>query len=266
MQDWTPQEDGQGWRDALVRAVFVLLIAGLAVILVAAVARAQGSEADSPAPAEAEAEEAAPDAPAEAVVEAAPETPAPEIPENAVTVTGILEPCLLPHGDPETYRATLRAVGWSDIATEQRPDALDRLTDVWLPVTGRIDGSWDDHLAHRADARAFWADFVGQRTLMERDGKVLLLAGFEDARGNLRVECWTAGPANPMTDSFFALLGYGYDADGIQMTQIIVPANDAFPETEYFILRLAPPPALTGRITGGDGIRTTITIPFPTTL
>lgn len=188
----------------------------------------------------------------------------PAIQDSTVIISGVLEPCLLPHGNPETYRATLHAVGWTDIPADGRAGALERLAEVWLPVTGRIEGSWAEHLAHRPQARAFWADIADRRTLMERDGMVLLLAGFEDLRGNLRVECWTAGDMGPMTQSFFDLLGSGFEQDGIRMTQIEVPAADSFPQTGYFIIRMQPPAAFAEHLTGGDGIRTTITFPFPT--
>ncbi|MCC5974874.1 MAG: hypothetical protein JJT81_12585 [Rubellimicrobium sp.] len=275
MQDWSRKDARSNRQGPCGRGSTLALICAAALGLGSAALRAEeAAPADSPAETLDEGSIGVPEdlpvgSPVDPDQDEAPHThdgAAPQIPDDAVVISGVLEPCLLPHGNPETYRATLRAIGWTDIPTDERDAALDRLAEIWLPVTGRIEGSWADHLAHRPQARAFWADFAGQRTLMERDGKVLLLAGFEDLRGNLRVECWTGGDHQPMTQSFFDLLGAGFEQNGIRMTQVEVPATGDFPQTGYFIIRMEPPPAIAEHLTGGDGIRTTITFPFPTTL
>lgn len=244
-----PDEPGTGQTSP----VWVALIAALGLILAASIGRAQ-----LPAPVPEPAPDAVRSAPvADVPVDAAIDTPV------TVTLSGTVEPCLLQHGNPETYRATLRAVGWADVADADRAAAVDRLMRLWLPVTGMVDGSWDDHVAHLTDALAYWTGFTANRTLMQRGGQVLALAGIAETDEILRVECWIAGDTSMVTDYFFDLVGLAHDNAGVQITQIGVPANDDLPETDYLLIRLTPPAAYSAIIPGGDGMRTGITIPFP---
>jgi len=174
--------------------------------------------------------------------------------------SGSVEPCLAPHGDRDLYRAGLTATGWVDVAPQSRPDALAMLADAFVPVTGLLDGSWDTHMANRAAARAFWADLADNRTLMQRDGWVLLLAGFRDDDGTLRVECWTAGPTSPVTDDFFALIGEIWQTDGVSISQVNLPASDTRPATELFVSRLTPPAPPDPPLAATDGLRTRVRI------
>jgi hypothetical protein len=173
--------------------------------------------------------------------------------------SGSVEPCLQPHGDRDLYHDGLAATGWVDLAEDQRAGGLAMLADAFLPVTGQIGGTWADHMAHRPAARAFWDDLAQNRILMWRDGVVLLLAGFRDDSGDMRVECWTAGPHTDTTDDFFALIGQVWQSEGVTMTQVNLPADANRPATELFISRLSPPVAADPPLTATDGLRTRIT-------
>ena len=172
--------------------------------------------------------------------------------------TGSIEACLAPHGEREQYLAGLIATGWRDLPPDGRDAALAMLADAYLPVTGQIDGTWADHLANRESALIFWTDLAQNRTLMQREGFVLLLAGFRDDDDKMRVECWTAGPVSPVTDDFFALIGAVYQSEGVTMTQVNLPATDDRPATELFVSRLTPPLAVDPPLAATDGLRTRI--------
>lgn len=216
----------QRLRGNIVARVFVGLIAGLGVILWAALVQA---DEDAARP----------------------------------TYSGSVEPCLSPHGERDLYHAGLIQTGWADIAQDGRAAALAMLADAFLPVTGQLDGTWATHLANRAAARTFWLDLANGRTLMARDGHVLLLAGFRDDTGDYRVECWTAGPATSVTDDFFGLIGVIWQTEGVSISQVNLPATDARPATELFISRLTPPSPPDPPLAATDGLRTRISFVLP---
>lgn len=178
----------------------------------------------------------------------------------SLAAVGSVEPCLATHGERDMYRAGLEATGWVDVAPRSRPDALAMLADAFVPVTGLLDGSWATHMANRAAARTFWADLANNRTLMQREGWVLLLAGFRDDDGTLRVECWTAGPLSPVTDDFFALIGVIWQTEGVSISQVNLPATDTRPATELFVSRLTAPAPPDPPLAATDGLRTLIRI------
>ena len=182
-------------------------------------------------------------------------------PLPALAQSGSVEPCLAAHGNRDLYRADLALVGWTDLPQDQRAAGLAMLADVYLPVTAPGDGTWAGLMAGRAGARAFWDDLAGTRTLMTRDGAVLLLAGFRDDNGDVRVECWAAGPRSEVTDSFFQMIGQVWQTEGVQMTQVNLPATSDRPTTEVFVSRLTPPVAVDPPLAATDGLRTRITIP-----
>ena len=115
-------------------------------------------------------------------------------------------------------------------------------------------------MARRAEARAFWADLAQNRTLLSREGFVLLLAGFRDDNGTMRVECWTAGPASAVTDDLFSLIGTAYGTDGVTMTQVNLAATADRPATELFVSRLSPPVPVDPPLAATDGLRTKIVL------
>ena len=182
---------------------------------------------------------------------------APVLAQDGAPTTSI-EACLATHGERERYLAGLMAAGWRDVFPDQRDTALAMLADAFLPVTGQIDGTWADHVAVRRSALDFWTALARNRTLMSRDGVVLLLAGFRDDNGTMRVECWAAGPPSPMTDDFFALIGAAYQSEGVSMTQVNMAARDDRPATELFVSRLEPLPPLDPPLAATDGLRTRI--------
>lgn len=170
--------------------------------------------------------------------------------------TGTVEPCLSPHGDRDRYRAGLLETGWADLPTDARPQALDMLADAYLPIILGVDLPLETLVGERAAARAFWEDLSQNRTIMGRDEQVLLLAGFLSPEGKMIVECWVAGPENPVTDDLMTLIGATYDAPGIRMAQVNIPPTDTRPLTELFVSRLAlASPALAAT----DALRTRIT-------
>jgi hypothetical protein len=170
--------------------------------------------------------------------------------------TGTVEPCLSAHGDRDRYRAGLIATGWQDVAADTRPQALDMLADAYLPIILGVDLPLEALVADRASARAFWEDLARNRTIMGRDGQVLLLAGFLSPEGEMIVECWVAGPETSVTDDMMTLIGATYDAPGIRMAQVNLPADGARPPTELFVSRLSlASPVLAAT----DALRTRIT-------
>lgn len=179
--------------------------------------------------------------------------------------TGSIEACLSDHGSRERYLAGLMSGGWRDVPPDQREGALRMLADAYLPVTGTIDGTWADHLANRGAALAFWADLARNRTILSRGGVVLLLAGFRDDNATMRVECWTAGPQNPVTDDLFALIGAVYQSEGVSMTQVNLPATDTRPATELFVSRLDPAFPADPPLAATDGLRSRIVFAMPGT-
>lgn len=176
-------------------------------------------------------------------------------PAAAQGYSGTVEPCLSAHGDRDRYRDGLATTGWTEIAAEARSPALDMLTDAYLPVILGTDVAVETLVARRAEARAFWEDFARNRTLMAREGQVLLLAGLRSDTGEMTVECWVAGPAAAVTDDLFDLVGPTLTAPGVRMAQINLPADATRPRTELLVSRLSPEgPALSAT----DGLRTTI--------
>jgi hypothetical protein len=252
---------GHPFDSATSSPVWLALILSLGLILCASLARAEGISTEGDAAAH-----GADLAPDQDIEGALPTDQAPvthDATQVTATLSGTVEPCLLPHGKPEVYRATLRGVGWSDIPEADRPAAIDRLMRMWLPITGQVEGSWADHIAHIPQALAFWSGFAANRTLMQRDDQVLALAGIAETDATLRVECWIAGGRSQVTDYFFDLVGPVYENQGVKITQIGVPLSDSMPETDYLLIRLTPPAELAAEIPGGDGMRTGITFPFP---
>ena len=183
-------------------------------------------------------------------------------PVPPVTYSGSMEPCLLGHGQRDLYRAGLLATGWVDISEAGRPVAIAMLADAFLPITGAMDGPWEDHLAHRPASHQFWAEMAQNRTLMEREGRILLLAGFLDANGEMRVECWTAGPQTTATDSFFLLAGQVWQSEGVMMTQLNIPATEVTAESEILVSRITPPGPMDPPLAASDGLRTTTIFPM----
>jgi len=174
---------------------------------------------------------------------------------EAQAYSGTVEPCLSPHGDRDLYRDGLLATGWTDIPAAGRGEALAMLTDAFLPVIIGTDQPVETLISRRAEARSFWDDITANRTLMARDGQVLMLAGFANDAGEMAVECWVAGPPAAITEDLIGLVGAMISAPGLQMTQINLPATETTPETELLVSRLSlesPPLAAT------DGLRTTI--------
>jgi hypothetical protein len=172
------------------------------------------------------------------------------------TYTGTVEPCLSGHGDRDLYRAGLTGTGWTDLEPAARDTALDMLADAYLPIILGVDQPLETLVARRAEARAFWEDLSRNRTLMGRDGQVLLLAGFLSPEGQMIVECWVAGPENPVTDDMMALIGATYDAPGIRMAQANLVATDTRPATELFVSRLS---LSSPTLAATDALRTRIT-------
>ena len=182
--------------------------------------------------------------------------------EPTAAYSGSMEPCLMPHGQRDLYRAGLMATGWVDISEAGRPVAIAMLADAFLPITGAMDGLWADHLAHRPASYQFWTDMAQNRTLMEREGRILLLAGFLDPSGEMRVECWTAGPETASTDSFFLLAGQVWQSEGVTMTQLNIPETQATAATEILVSRITPPAPMQPPLAASDGLRTTTIFPM----
>jgi hypothetical protein len=170
--------------------------------------------------------------------------------------SGTVEPCLSPHGDRDLYLAGLAGTGWTDLDPAARDTALDMLADAYLPIILGVDLPLDALVARRDEARAFWDDLSQNRTLMGRDGQVLLLAGFLSPEGQMIVECWVAGPEDPVTDDIMSLIGATYDAPGIRMAQVNLPASDTRPATELFVSRLS---LASPTLAATDALRTRIT-------
>lgn len=182
---------------------------------------------------------------------------------QAPAYTGSMEPCLAPHGDRALYHAGLLSTGWTDVSDARREVAVGMIADAFLPVTGPLGEPWADVIAHRARSHAFWTDLARGRTLMEREGWVLLLAGFRDDNGEMRVECWSAGPQSPATDGFFALAGQMMQGDGVQMTALGIAPDGSHPATELLVSRLVPPVPPDPPLLATDGLRTRITFLLP---
>lgn len=178
------------------------------------------------------------------------------------TYSGSMEPCLLGHGQRDLYRDGLLATGWVDISEAGRAVAIAMLADAFLPITGAMDGAWEEHLAYRPASHQFWADMAQNRSLMEREGRILLLAGFLDANGEMRVECWSAGPETTVTDSFFLLAGQVWQSEGVMMTQLDIPATAVTPQSEIFVSRIIPPSPMQPPLAASDGLRTTTIFPM----
>jgi hypothetical protein len=172
------------------------------------------------------------------------------------TYTGTVEPCLSGHGDRDLYRDGLLATGWADIALDARPTALAMLADAYLPIILGVDQPLESLVARRDEARAFWEDLSRNRLILSRDGQVLLLAGFLSPEGRMIVECWVAGPEVAVTDDLMSLIGATYEAPGIRMAQVNLPASGTRPDAELFVSRLSlESPALAAT----DALRTRIT-------
>jgi len=176
-------------------------------------------------------------------------------PAAAQGYSGTVEPCLSAHGDRNRYEAGLTSTGWAALAPEGRDRALDMLTDAYLPVILGPELPVGSLVARRAEARGFWEDFSRNRTLMSREGQVLLLAGLRTAEGEMTVECWVAGPAAAVTDDLFDLVGPTLTAPGVRMAQINLPAAATRPRTELLVSRLSPEGPT---VSATDGLRTTI--------
>jgi hypothetical protein len=170
--------------------------------------------------------------------------------------TGTVEPCLSGHGDRDRYRAGLNGTGWTDLDPVARDRALDMLADAYLPIILGVDLPLETLVTRRDEARAFWEDLSRNRTLMGREDQVLLLAGFLSPEGQMIVECWVAGPENPVTDDMMALIGATYDAPGIRMAQANLVATDTRPATELFVSRLS---LSSPTLAATDALRTRIT-------
>lgn len=170
--------------------------------------------------------------------------------------TGTVEPCLTGHGDRDRYRAGLNGTGWTDLDPVARDRALDMLADAYLPIILGVDLPLETLVTRRDEARAFWEDLSRNRTLMGREDQVLLLAGFLSPEGQMIVECWVAGPENPVTDDMMALIGATYDAPGIRMAQANLVATDTRPATELFVSRLS---LSSPTLAATDALRTRIT-------
>jgi len=170
--------------------------------------------------------------------------------------TGTVEPCLSDHGDRDRYRAGLNGTGWTDLDPVARDRALDMLADAYLPIILGVDLPLETLVNRRDEARAFWEDLSRNRTLMGREDQVLLLAGFLSPEGQMIVECWVAGPENPVTDDMMALIGATYDAPGIRMAQANLVATDTRPATELFVSRLS---LASPTLAATDALRTRIT-------
>lgn len=170
--------------------------------------------------------------------------------------TGTVEPCLSDHGDRDRYRAGLNGTGWTDLDPVARDRALDMLADAYLPIILGVDLPLETLVTRRDEARAFWEDLSRNRTLMGREDQVLLLAGFLSPEGQMIVECWVAGPENPVTDDMMALIGATYDAPGIRMAQANLVATDTRPATELFVSRLS---LASPTLAATDALRTRIT-------
>jgi hypothetical protein len=177
------------------------------------------------------------------------------------TMAAAVAPCLSPHGQRDQYQADLTAQGWVTLPDDQREAGLAMISDAFLPLTGgQIDAPWDILQDSRAVARAFWADLAGSRLMMWRDGVVLLLAGFRDEDGSLRVECWTAGPENTATDDAFALIGEIAGGGGARITQLQLAPVDGAPDTSILVVRVTPPTTPEPPLAATDGLRTRIVL------
>lgn len=185
--------------------------------------------------------------------------PQPVVPTS---YSGSMEPCLMGHGQRDLYREGLLATGWVDISDAGRAVAIAMLADAFLPITGAMDGAWEDHLAYRPASHQFWADMAQNRSLMEREGRILLLAGFLDDNGEMRVECWSAGPETTATDSFFLLAGQVWQSEGVMMTQLDIPATPYSPQSEILVSRIIPPGPMQPPLAASDGLRTTTIFPM----
>jgi hypothetical protein len=175
---------------------------------------------------------------------------------SAQVYTGTVEPCLSGHGDRDRYLAGLAGTGWTDVAPADRARALDMLADAYLPIILGVDQPLESLVARRAEARAFWEDLSRNRSILGLDGQVLLLAGFLSPEGRMIVECWVAGPEVPVTDDMMNLIGATYEAPGIRMAQVNLPASGTRPDAELFVSRLSlESPALAAT----DALRTRIT-------
>jgi hypothetical protein len=175
---------------------------------------------------------------------------------NAQVYSGTVEPCLSGHGDRDTYLAGLKGTGWTDIAPESRANALDMLADAYLPIILGVDQPLPALVARRAEARAFWEDLSQNRSILVRDGQVLLLAGFLSPEGRMIVECWVAGPTISVTDDMMNLIGATYEAPGIRMAQVNIPAQDDRPDAEIFVSRLS---LTSPTLAATDALRTRVT-------
>jgi hypothetical protein len=180
---------------------------------------------------------------------------------DGMTLAAAVSPCLAPHGQRDQYQADLSTQGWLPLPDDQRAAGLAMIADTYLPLTGgQIDAPWAAHVGGRAAAREFWADLAGTRLMMWRDGVVLLLAGFRDDDGSLRVECWTAGPETPATDDAFALIGQVWDSEGVRLTQLeLAPQGDG-PKTSVLMIRVTPPTPTDPPLAATDGLRTRIVL------
>jgi hypothetical protein len=169
-------------------------------------------------------------------------------------------PCLAPHGLRDVYQTDLGALGWVTLPDDQRQAAQAMIADAFLPLTsGLFDVPFADLMTQRAAARDFWADLARNRMILWRDGAVLLVAGFRDDDGSMRVECWMAGPENAATDDALALIGQVWRAEGLALTEIALAASADDPTTTILISRSTPPAAVDPALAATDGLRTRIT-------
>jgi hypothetical protein len=172
---------------------------------------------------------------------------------------GSLTACLATHGDRDQYKAGLLQAGWTEVDESGRALAIAKLVDAYLPSIVASDGTWAGLLAKRDAAVAFWDSMAANRAILAREDRVLLLAGFRDDTGEMRVECWSAGPADPATDDFFGLVGMVWQSEGVTMTQVNIAATDDGPPTEVYVSRLTPPEGTEAALTATDGLRTRVT-------
>jgi hypothetical protein len=178
-----------------------------------------------------------------------------------VPSSGTVEPCVAAHGDRDTYLADLAATGWAPIPDDGRASAIAKLADAYLPVIAGLDLPLADLLAGREISFAFWMDLAEGRSLLSRGEDVLLLAGFRDDNGDLRVECWTAGPESPATEGFFQMIGQVMSAEGFRMAAVQLLATSDRPATDLFVIRMEPQEPILPPLAATDGLRTRITIP-----
>lgn len=172
---------------------------------------------------------------------------------------GSLAACLATHGDRDQYKAGLQEAGWTEVDAAGRASAIAKLVDAYLPSIVANDGTWAGLLANRAIAVAFWDGMAVNRAILTRGDRVLLLAGFRDVTGEMRVECWSAGPPDPATDDFFGLVGMVWQSEGVTMTQVNIAATDMGPSTEVYVSRLTPPDGTEATMAATDGLRTRVT-------